>query len=94
MSGNNSKTNKTLTELATEYMQEYYSSFSTFGENHPKTKLSFACWQALKNVTTGIRDAKALTVVPPPLPEVQQQKHLFRSLIDWAKNLILKFRLK
>ncbi len=89
MSGSNSKTNKTITELATEYMQEYYCSFSTFGENHPKTKLNFACWQVLKNVTANVRDNQALTVVPPPLPE-PMRKTLFRSLLDWAKNLFKK----
>jgi hypothetical protein len=90
MTNGKNSSNKTLNEMMTEYMQEYYGACSDLGENHPKTKLNFACWQALKNVVSSIRDQKSLVVVPPPTPEITQPQPIFYSFIEWVKTILQK----
>lgn len=90
MTNGKNSSNKTLNEMMTEYMQEYYCACTDLGENHPKTKLNFACWQALKGIVSDARQQKALVVVPPPLPEAILPKSIFRSFSEWVKTILHK----
>lgn len=80
--------NKTLTELATEYMQEYYCTLTHLGEADPKTKINFACWQVLKDVATDIRhikDTEKPQEVKPPL---------LSTWVSRVQSFFKKFRFK
>lgn len=87
MTGKNSTNNQTLAQLADGYMQDYYSTVSTLGENHPTTKKKLAYWQALQSIIPEVKPSTALVTLP-------QRKTLFRSLFDWAKSILQKFNQK
>lgn len=81
--------NLTVTELATHYMQAYYAELSLSGEDSPKTKEYFACWELYRNAARRLRYVKNLETNQPQPPS---KKTAFYSRL--IQMLLDKFRKK